>query len=71
MGTWFWLNIPLALLFLCCWAGIPMWLVLTRWNAELRAKNAELAATAAPEPVIARSAPAMAAYETTAPSLRS
>jgi hypothetical protein len=24
METWFWLNIPLALLFFCCWAGIPL-----------------------------------------------
>ena len=35
MGTWLWLNIPLALLFACCWAGIPLWFTLTRWNAEL------------------------------------
>ena len=35
MGTWFWMNIPLALLFVCCWAGIPMWHTLKRWNAEL------------------------------------
>jgi len=39
MGTWFWLNIPLALLFVCCWAGIPLWFALTRWNAELDAKH--------------------------------
>ncbi len=71
MGTWFWLDIPLMLLFLGCWAGIPMWFVLTRWDAELRAKHAELAARAAPEPVMALSVPAMAAYQTTAPSLRS
>ena len=42
MGTWFWLNIPLALLFVCCWAGIPMWLLLTRWHAEVEAKHAEV-----------------------------
>ena len=47
MATWFWLNIPLALLFVCCWAGIPLWLTSTRWNAELKAKNAALAARAA------------------------
>ena len=46
MGTWFWLNIPLALLFVCRWAGIPLWL--TRWRAELSAKHAELAAELAP-----------------------
>jgi hypothetical protein len=51
MGTWFWLNIPLALLFVCCWAGIPLWLTLTRWNAELRVRHAEVANGAAPRPV--------------------
>ena len=25
MGTWFWLCVPLMLLFLGCWAGIPAW----------------------------------------------
>jgi hypothetical protein len=40
MGTWFWLNIPLVMLFCCCWAGIPLWLTLTRWNAEHTAKQA-------------------------------
>ncbi len=61
MGTWFWLNIPLALLFVCCWAGIPLWLTLTRWNAELDAKHAEVAAAAAagavPVAAAAQSAP--------------
>ena len=42
--TWFWLNIPLALLFFCCWAGIPLWYVCKRWNAEVKAKHAEIAA---------------------------
>ena len=83
MGTWFWLNIPLALLFVCCWAGIPMWLLHTRWHAEVeakhaevkakhaevKAKHAELEARAVPEPVVAQSAPATAAYQTAAPSL--
>ena len=46
-----WLNIPLALFFFACWAGIPLYLTLTRWNAELRAKHAELALPAAREPV--------------------
>jgi hypothetical protein len=44
MGTWLWVNIPLALFFFCCWSGIPLWLTLTRWNAELKEKHAELAA---------------------------
>ena len=76
MGTWFWLNIPLALLFVCCWAGIPMWLLLTRWHAEVeakhaevKAKHAELEARAVPEAVVAQSAPAAAAYQTAAPFL--
>jgi hypothetical protein len=41
---WFWLNIPLMLLFFGCWAGIPLWLTLTRWHAEITAKHAEVAA---------------------------
>jgi len=60
MATWFWLNIPLMLLFVCCWAGIPLWLTLTRWNAELNAKHAEIAAKACPAPVPAQPAPAVA-----------
>jgi hypothetical protein len=60
MGTWFWLNIPLALLFVCCWAGIPLWFVLTRWNAELDAKHAEVAAGAVPVPAAAQPTPAPA-----------
>jgi hypothetical protein len=59
MGTWFWLNIPLALLFVCCWAGIPLWLTLTRWNAEISAEHAAIAAKASPAPVFAQSAPAV------------
>jgi hypothetical protein len=26
--TWFWLNVPLAVLFFAAWSGIPMWMVL-------------------------------------------
>jgi hypothetical protein len=59
MGTWLWLNIPLAVLFVCCWAGIPLWLTLTRWNAEISAKHAVIAAKASPAPVFAPSAPAV------------
>jgi hypothetical protein len=57
MGMWFWLNIPLALLFVCCWTGIPLWHVLHRWNDEIKAKHAELAARAVPVPVIAQRVP--------------
>jgi hypothetical protein len=60
MGAWFWLNIPLALLFVCCWAGIPLWFALTRWNAELDAKHAEVAAGAVPVPAVAQPTPAPA-----------
>ena len=28
MGSWFWLNIPLAAAFFLAWSGIPLWLVL-------------------------------------------
>jgi hypothetical protein len=41
---WFWLNIPLMLLFFGCWTGIPLWLTFTRWHAEITAKHAEIAA---------------------------
>ena len=57
MGTWFWLNIPVALVFFGCWAGIPLWHTLRRWNAEVNAKHAELAARAVPQPVLAAQAP--------------
>ena len=59
--SWFWLNIPLALLFVCCWAGIPLWHTLTRWDAELKAKHAEIAARTVAAPPVASSVPAPAA----------
>ena len=55
--TWFWLNIPLALLFVCCWAGIPLWHTCQRWNAELNAKHAEVTAKIVPAPVSAQPHP--------------
>jgi hypothetical protein len=60
MMSWLWLNIPLMVLFLCCWAGIPLWYTLTRWDAELRAKHAQIAATAVAAPVVAQPATAPA-----------
>jgi hypothetical protein len=45
--SWFWLNIPLMLVFFGLWAGIPLWKTLTSWRAELDAKHAELAAAVA------------------------
>jgi hypothetical protein len=67
MGTWFWLNIPLAVLFICCWAGIPLWLTLTRWNAEISAQHAAIAAKASPAPVFAPPARAVA-HEAVSPA---
>ncbi len=59
--TWFWLNVPFMLLFLGCWAGIPAWHTLKRWDVELKAKHAELAAGTAPQAALAQPVPAMAA----------
>jgi len=67
MGTWFWLNIPFMLLFLGCWAGIPLWHTLNRWHDEITAKHAELAARAVAVPVTAQPVPAM--EETVSPAL--
>ena len=62
MMSWFWLTVPLVVLFFCCWAGIPLWHTLTRWDAELKAKHAEIAAAAAvAAPAVAQPAPATAA----------
>ena len=62
MMSWFWLTVPLMVLFFCCWAGIPLWHTLTRWDAELKAKHAEIAAAAAvATPAVAQPAPATAA----------
>jgi hypothetical protein len=46
-------------LFVCCWAGIPLWLTLRRWNAEITVKDAAIAAKASPAPVFAPPAPAV------------
>jgi len=61
MGTWFWLNFPLALLFFGCWAGIPLWLTLTHWDQEIRARHAEIAAPADPAAVVVQPAEVPAA----------
>jgi len=63
MGTWFWLNIPLAALFIGCWSGIPLWHTLHRWHDEVTAKHAELAAKAVPVPVPVPQAPATTAAD--------
>jgi type II secretory pathway component PulM len=59
---WFWMNIPLMLVFFGLWAGIPLWKTLTSWRAELDAKHAELAAAlAVAAPTVAASAAAATA----------
>lgn len=61
MGTWIWPNIAVMLLFFGCWAGIPLWHTFNRWNDELNAKHAELAAKAVLVPVPAQRTPTTAA----------
>jgi hypothetical protein len=64
---WFWMNIPLMLVFFGLWAGIPLWKTLTSWRAELDAKHAELAAAlAVAAPTVAAPAPAATAPAATA-----
>lgn len=46
--------------------GIPLWHTLTRWNAELDATHAEVAARAVPAPVLAQ--PPASAHETGSPA---
>jgi hypothetical protein len=58
---WFWLNVPLMVVFLGLWAGVPLWHTLRRWNAELNAKHAELGVGVIPAQVVAPPAPAAAA----------
>ena len=41
--------------------GIPLWHTLTRWDAELKAKHAEVAAAAVAAPVVTQPAAATAA----------
>ena len=69
MMSWFWLCIPLMVVFFCCWAGIPLWHTLTRWDAELKAKHAEVAAAAVAAPVFTQPAAATAtAHEAGSPA---
>jgi hypothetical protein len=60
MTNWFGPNIPLMVVLVCCWAGIPLWHVLTRRDAELKAKHAEVAAQAVAVPVLLQPTPAAA-----------
>jgi hypothetical protein len=43
MGSWLGWNILLGLMFVGCWAGIPLWLTLTRWKDEVETQHAEIA----------------------------
>jgi hypothetical protein len=63
------LKYPLVLLFLGCWAAIAMRYALQRWDAELKAKHAELGARAVPDPVMVRPALGTAAYRMTTPAI--
>jgi pimeloyl-ACP methyl ester carboxylesterase len=58
MMSWSWMNIPLMVLSVCCRAGIPLWHVLTRWDAEGKAKHADAGARAVPAPAWVQPAPA-------------
>jgi hypothetical protein len=46
-------------LFVCCWADIPLWLTLTRWNADISTQHAAIAAKASSVPVFAMQASAV------------
>ena len=59
MSRQFWLNIPPVVLFVC-WAVILLWRVLARWDAELQAEHAGVAARAVAVPVLVQPAPAAA-----------
>jgi len=57
-----WANVPLALLFLLAWAGVPLWMVLRYpGTAPDGAAHAYLAAKAALAPPAASRRPAAAA----------
>lgn len=30
--NWFWMNMPLAVVFIAAWAGIPLWMVIRHRN---------------------------------------
>ena len=68
MGSWFWLNFPLALLFFCAWTVIPLWLVLTRWHRETEARHAEIAAQAVTQVVLEVDQLASSAFGETIPA---
>ena len=57
--SWFWLVIQPVVL-VCCWAGIRLWRVLARRDAEFKAEHAGVAAQAVAVPVVRQPAPAAA-----------
>ena len=59
MMSWSWLDIPPVVL-VCCWAGIRLWRVLARRDAEFKAEHAGVAAQAVAVPVVLQPAPAAA-----------
>jgi hypothetical protein len=59
MMSWFRLDIPPVVL-VCCWAGIRLWRVLARRDAESKAEHAGVAAQAVAVPVVLQPAPAAA-----------
>ena len=58
MGAWIWPEAAAMAVFLGLWAGIPLWHTLHRWNDEINAKHAELAAKAARVAVPTQAKPA-------------
>ena len=60
--NWFWLNIPLGLIFVAAIAGIPLWMVL-RWPDERRAVATGRDATPQSRPMV------VVAHEAAAPRL--
>ena len=59
MMSWFWPDIPPVVL-VCCWAGIRLWRVLARRDADFKAEHAGVAAQAVAVPVVLQPAPAAA-----------
>jgi hypothetical protein len=64
--SWFWMNVPVEIVFLAAWIGIPMWLVLRHPDRAPGAAAAplrlelEVLVSAAPEDVAAPAQPVVA-----------
>jgi hypothetical protein len=46
--SWFWMNIPAALVFVGLWSGIPMWLVLRHPDRGPQARAVQASAPIGP-----------------------